>query len=195
MNKFLDLKKINLAHQKEIEEQLLKVFRSGWYVMGEEVENFEKRFASYSGVKNCIGVANGLDAFILILRAYKELEIIKEGDEVIVPANTYIATILAISNNNLKPVLVEPSISTYNIDPAKIKEKIKAIMPVHLYGLFADMDVINGIAKKYNLIVIEDAGQAHGAIYKEKRTGNLSDAGAVTTNYDKLADTITTLRN
>lgn len=199
--KFLDLLKINLTHQEEIEQALIDSFRSGWYILGESVNEFEKNFANYCGVKHAIGVANGLDALILILRAYKELGVIKEGDEVIVPSNTYIATILSISANNLKPVLVEPDINTYNIDPNKIEEaiseKTKAIMPVHLYGQAADMEKINFIAKKYDLKVIEDAAQAHGAIYsareinfddntkinsssisrgKGKRTGSLGDA-------------------
>lgn len=201
MIKFLDLLKINLTHQEEIEQALIDAFRSGWYILGESVNEFEKNFANYCGVKHAIGVANGLDALILILRAYKELGVIKEGDEVIVPSNTYIATVLSISANNLKPVLVEPDINTYNIDPNKIEEaiteKTKAIMPVHLYGQAADMDKINEIAQKYALKVIEDAAQAHGAIYspreinfddntkinsssisrgKGKRTGSLGDA-------------------
>lgn len=236
MIKFLDLQKINLVHQKEIEEAILRTFHSGWYILGDAVQGFEKNFAAYCGVKHCIGVSNGLDALILILRSYIELGKMQEGDEVIVPANTYIATILAISHNNLKPVLVEPNILTYNLDPKKIEERIthktKAIMPVHLYGQCADMNIINALAKKYNLLVIEDAAQAQGAIYLPgginesdkiiksnndsippgKRTGTLGDAagfsfypgknlgalgdaGAVTTNDDKLAETIKALRN
>lgn len=214
--KFLDLQKINLTHKGEIEDAILKIFHSGWYILGEAVDKFEKNFASFCGVKHCIGVSNGLDALILILRAYIEMGLMKEGDEVIVPANTYIATILSITHNKLKPVLVEPNIETYNIDPSLIEEKItaktKAIMPVHLYGQCADMDAINSIAKKYNLLVIEDAAQAQGASYNGVRTGNLGDAagfsfypgknlgalgdaGAVTTNDDKLAETIKALRN
>lgn len=216
MIKFLDLQKINLVHQQEIEEAILNTFHSGWYILGEAVESFEKNFAAYCGVKHCIGVSNGLDALILILKAYIELGKINEGDEIIVPANTYIATILSISQNNLIPVLVEPDISTYNIDPTLIEEKItgktKAIMPVHLYGQCADMETINSIAKKYNLLVIEDAAQAHGAMFNGKKTGNLGDAagfsfypgknfgalgdaGAVTTNDDHLAEVIRALRN
>jgi dTDP-4-amino-4,6-dideoxygalactose transaminase len=216
MIKFLDLQKINLAHREEIEAAILAVFHSGWYILGEAVKKFETNFAQYCGVKHCIGVGNGLDALILILRAYKELGYMKDGDEIIVPANTYIATILSISQNNLTPVLVEPDIRTYNIDPTKIEEKItkktKAIMPVHLYGQCANMDPILEIARKYNLNVIEDAAQAHGAIYNGKRTGNLADAagfsfypgknlgalgdgGAVTTNDDKLAEVIRAIRN
>lgn len=216
MIKFLDLQKINLLHQQEIEEAILSTFRSGWYILGEAVEKFEKNFAEYCGVKHCIGVSNGLDALSLILKAYIELDKLHEGDEVIVPANTYIATILSISQNNLIPVLVEPDINTYNIYPALIEEKItsktKAIMPVYLYGQCADMNAINKIASKYNLLVIEDAAQAQGAQYNDKRTGSLGnaagfsfypgknlgalgDAGAVTTNDDKLAETIKALRN
>jgi len=216
MIKFLDLQKINLLHQKEIEEAILKVFHSGWYILGGAVESFENNFAAYCGVKHCVGVSNGLDALILILRGYKELGLLNDNDEVIVPANTYIATILSIGHCNLKPVVVEPDISTYNIDPNLIEEKItsktKAIMPVHLYGRCADMDAIENIAKKYNLLLIEDAAQAQGAIYQGKRTGNLGnaagfsfypgknlgalgDAGAVTTNDDVLAETIRALRN
>lgn len=216
MIKFLDLQKINMLHQEEIEEALIKVFRKGWYILGEEVEKFEKNFTEYCGVKHCIGVSNGLDALMLIFKGYMELGKLKEGDEVIVPANTYIATILSVTHNRLKPVLVEPDIETYNIDPLKIEEKItektRGILPVHLYGRCADMDPINEIAKKYNLLVIEDAAQAHGAIYKGKKTGNLGDAagfsfypgknlgalgdaGAITTNDDQLAEVIKALRN
>ncbi|CCQ94034.1 Erythromycin biosynthesis sensory transduction protein eryC1 [[Clostridium] ultunense Esp] len=183
---------------------------------GEEVKAFEKEFAEYCGVKYCIGVANGLEALILILRAYKQLGIMHEGDEVIVPANTFIATIMAITENNLVPVLVEPDINTYLIDPYKIEEKItkrtKAILPVHLYGQTCEMEQINQIAKKYNLKVIEDSAQAHGAFYGIRRSGNLGDAsgfsfypgknlgalgdaGAVTTNDIELASIIRKLSN
>jgi dTDP-4-amino-4,6-dideoxygalactose transaminase len=214
--KFLDLQKINNQHRQEIDGAIKKVLDSGWYLLGEAVEKFESSFATYCGVKHCIGISNGLDALILILRAYIELGVMKEGDEVIVPANTYIASLLAISSNKLIPVLVEPDILTYNINPDLIEEKIntktRAIMPVHLYGQCAEMEAINAIAKKYNLLVIEDAAQAHGAIYEGKRTGNLGDAsgfsfypgknlgafgdgGAVTTNNDELAEIIRALRN
>jgi dTDP-4-amino-4,6-dideoxygalactose transaminase len=214
--KFLDLQKINNQHRQEIDGAIKKVLDSGWYLLGEAVEKFESSFATYCGVKHCIGISNGLDALILILRAYIELGVMKEGDEVIVPANTYIASLLAISSNKLIPVLVEPDILTYNINPDLIEEKIntktRAIMPVHLYGQCAEMEAINAIAKKYNLLVIEDAAQAHGAIYEGKRTGNLGDAsgfsfypgknlgafgdgGAVTTNNNELAEVIRALRN
>ena len=213
---FLDLKGLNTQYRAELIEACTKVIDSGWYVQGNECKEFEKEFAEYCGTKYAIGVANGLDALILILRAYKELGIMKDGDEVIVPSNTYIASILAISQNNLVPVLVEPDINTYLINPNKIEEKItlktKAILPVHLYGQTCEMDKINEIAKKYNLKVIEDSAQSHGAYYKNKRSGNLGDAsgfsfypgknlgalgdgGAVTTNDEELANTIKALGN
>jgi len=216
MINFLDLQKMNNLHLEEFSAIINSVLNSGWYILGQEVKNFENNFAKFCGVKHCIGVANGLDALILILRAYKEMGVINDGDEVIVPSNTYIATILSISHNNLIPVLVEPDLLTYNIYPELIESKItkrtKAVMPVHLYGRVAPMDEINAMAKKYNLLVIEDSAQAHGAIYKEKRVGSLGnasgfsfypgknlgalgDGGAVTTNDDKLAETIRALRN
>ncbi len=214
--KFLDLQKINSFYKREIEETLLKVFRKGWYILGEEVESFEENFAKYCDVKHCVGVSNGLDALVLIFKAWMEMGILKEGDEIIVPSNTYIATILSITQNKLQPVLIEPDINTYNINPSKIEEKIndktRAIMPVHLYGQCADMNEINIIAKKYNLLVIEDAAQAHGAVYNGRKAGSLSDAagfsfypaknlgaigdaGAITTNNDELAEIIRALRN
>jgi dTDP-4-amino-4,6-dideoxygalactose transaminase len=216
MISFLDLKKLNAQYRDELIEACIKVIDSGWYIQGNECQVFEKEFANYCGTKYCIGVGNGLDALTIILRAYKEIGFIKDGDEVIVPSNTYIATILAISHNNLVPVLVEPDINTYLIDPKKIEEKItsktKAIMPVHLYGQTCEMNKINEIAKKYNLKVIEDSAQSHGAYYKNKRSGNLADAsgfsfypgknlgalgdgGAVTTNDKELAECIKALRN
>lgn len=216
MIKFLDLQKVNLQYQKEIEDNLIRTFRSGWYILGNEVEEFEEKFSSFCGVKHTIGVANGLDALVLIIRAYKELGIMKDDDEVIVPANTYIASILAVSHNNLKPIFAEPDINTFNIDAKKIEKlitnKTKAIMTVHLYGRVANIDEINKIAKKYNLKLIEDSAQAHGAIYNGKRTGNLGDAagfsfypgknlgavgdgGAITTNNEELATVIRSLRN
>ncbi|CAM4332634.1 dTDP-4-amino-4,6-dideoxygalactose transaminase [Paenibacillus endophyticus] len=175
---FLDLKEINMRHEEEITQSIKSFLDSGWYILGKQVEEFEKQFAQYCGTKFCIGVANGLDALSLIIRAYG----IGEGDEVIVPSNTYIATILAISANHAFPILVEPELLSYNIDPNKIEEKItpktKAIMVVHLYGQACNMDPINALATKYNLKVIEDCAQAHGAIYKEKKVGNLGDAAA-----------------
>lgn len=216
MIKFLDLQQINSAYRAELVECYKRVLDKGWYILGEEVDKFEKSFAKYCGVKHCIGVDNGLNALILILRGYIELGFLNEGDEVIVPANTYIATILAVSHSRLKPVLVDPDIKTYNIDPALIEEKItgktKAILPVHLYGQTADMDPLIELAKKYNLKVIEDSAQASGASYKGEKTGSLGnasgfsfypsknlgalgDAGAVTTNDNDLADVLRALRN
>ena len=213
---FLNLQKINSKYQEQINQATAMVVDFGWYILGKEVEAFENNFAQYCGAKHCLGVANGLDALILIFRAYKELGLMNDGDEVIVPANTYIASILAISANNLVPILVEPNIATYNIDTNLIKEKItaktKAILAVHLYGRVAEMSRINEIAKKYNLKVIEDSAQAHGAIENNKKVGNLSDAsafsfypgknlgalgdgGSITTNDDKLAEVIKALRN
>ena len=216
MISFLDLKGLNAQYRAELIEACSRVIDSGWYIQGNECKEFEKEFAQYCGTKYAIGVANGLDALILILRAYKELGIMKDGDEVIVPSNTYIASILAISQNNLVPVLVEPVINTYLLDPSKIEEKItsktKAILPVHLYGQICEMDAINEIAKKYNLKVIEDSAQSHGAYFGDKRSGNLGDAsgfsfypgknlgalgdgGVVTTNDEELANAIKALGN
>lgn len=213
---FLDLKAINSQYAVEFEQAIDRTLNSGWYILGNEVKQFEQEFASFCGAKYCIGVANGLDALILIIRSYKELGIMQEGDEIIVPANTYIASILAISANNLVPVLVEPDINSYNLNPtlieAKITDKTKAILAVHLYGQVAAMAEINDLATKYNLKVIEDSAQAHGAMYQGKRTGNLGDAsgfsfypgknlgalgdgGAVTTNDDELARVIRALGN
>jgi len=213
---FLDLKNINAQYRTELIEACSNVIDSGWYVQGNEHKAFEEEFAKYCGTNHAIGVANGLDALTLILRAYKELGVMQEGDEVIVPSNTYIASILAISENGLVPVLVEPDLETYLLDPLKIEEKItaktKAIMPVHLYGQTCEMDDINVLATKHNLKVIEDSAQSHGAYYRKKRSGNLGDAsgfsfypgknlgalgdgGAVTTNDAKLAETIRALGN
>ena len=213
---FLDLKSINKQYEDELLASCKRVIESGWYIQGYEYQEFEKEFASFCGTKHAIGVGNGLDALILIIRAYKELGIFNDGDEIIVPANTYIASILAITQNRLTPVLVEPDISTYLLDPNKIEEKIssktKAIMAVHLYGQTCEMGAINQIAKQYNLKVIEDSAQSHGALYNKKKSGNLGDAsgfsfypgknlgalgdgGAVTTNDDDLASTIRALGN
>ena len=213
---FLDLKAINLQYRQELITAALRVIDSGWYILGNELKQFEKDFSTYCQTEYCIGVANGLEALFLILRAYKEQGIIKEGDEVIVPANTYIASILAISENRLKPVLVEPDLKTYNLNTALIEqhitEKTKAILTVHLYGQVTGMDKINSIAKKYNLKIIEDCAQAHGALYKGKKVGGLGDAagfsfypgknlgamgdaGAITTSDTELAQTLIALRN
>jgi dTDP-4-amino-4,6-dideoxygalactose transaminase len=216
MIKFLDLKKINDQYEPALSNAINRVLQSGWYLLGEELNAFEKEFSAYCGANQCIGVANGLDALILIFRAYKEMGIIQDGDEVLVPANTYIASILSVTANNLKPVLVEPDINTYNIDPLKLEEKItkktKAILVVHLYGQAVPMEGVYAVAKKYNLKIVEDSAQAHGSLYKGKCTGNLGDAsgisfypgknlgclgdgGAVTTNDSKLAEIVRTLRN
>lgn len=212
MIKFLDLFKINERVRSELDREIKDVLGSGWYILGKKCEKFERDFASFCGVKHAVGVANGLDALNLIVKAYG----FSENDEIIVPANTYIASILAISQNGCKPVLVEPDVHTYNIDPQKIEEKItertKAIMVVHLYGRVVQMDKIWELAKKYNLKIIEDSAQAHGAEYAGRRSGNLGDAagfsfypgknlgalgdgGCVTTNDDDLAARIRALRN
>lgn len=216
MIKFLDLQKINLVHQQEIEERLVNTFRSGWYLLGNEVKNFEENLKTYIGASNAIGVANGLDALRLILRAYIELGVMSKGDEIIVPANTYIASILAISDNGLVPVLVEPDVATYNIDVSKIEEKItpktKGLMIVHLYGRVVFSEEIKTFATQYNLKIIEDNAQAIGAEWKGIKTGNLGDAagfsfypgknlgalgdaGAVTCKDDELAKTIRAIAN
>jgi dTDP-4-amino-4,6-dideoxygalactose transaminase len=216
MIEFLNLKEITKRNKEDLLRAFEEVLDSGWFILGKQVEKFEHEFAEYCGVKNCIGVANGLDALILILEGYKKLGVMKEGDEVIVPSNTYIASILAVSKAGLQPVLVEPNITTYLIDENLIEQKItlrtKAILPVHLYGRLCNMKAINAIALKHNLKVIEDCAQSHGAssdeikcgnlgdaaafsFYPGKNLGALGDAGAVTTNEDELAETIRALRN
>jgi dTDP-4-amino-4,6-dideoxygalactose transaminase len=213
---FLDLKRINQQYKKELMQACESVIDSGWYVQGAACKNFELEFAKYCGTTHGIGVANGLDALNLILRAYKALGQMQNGDEVLVPSNTYIASILAISQNDLVPILVEPDLNTYLIDPQKIEAhitpKTKAIMPVHLYGQTCDMDPIVKLAKQYGLKVIEDSAQAHGAHYNGKRAGNLGDAsgfsfypgknlgalgngGAVTTHDTELASKVRALGN
>ena len=178
MIKFLDLQKINNRFRNEMDARIKDILDAGWYLSGKWNDEFAKHFAEYCGTKHAVGVANGLDAINLIIRGYG----FGPGDEIIVPANTYIATILAISENGCTPVLVEPDINTYNIDPEKIEEKItprtKAIIVVHLYGQAVQMAKIWELEKKYNLKVIEDAAQAHGAMYDGKRVGNLGDAAA-----------------
>lgn len=213
---FLDLKAINAQYRQELINACTDVIDSGWYITGKYLEKFEQNFSKYCGVKHTIGVANGLDALILTLRAWKELGKLKEGDEVIVPANTYIASILAITENKLKAVLVEADLNTYNICPMNIRkaitEKTKAILAVHLYGQIAPMPEIMKIAKEHNLLVLEDSAQAHGAEIAGKKVGNwgdasgfsfypgknlgaLGDAGAITTNDDELAEMLKALRN
>lgn len=209
---FLDLKAIHQTLKAEIEAAFRRVVNSGWFILGPELEAFETEFAAYCGVKYCIGVGNGLDALRLTLQAHG----IGPGDEVIVPAHTFIATWLAVSQVGATPVPVEPNPSSYNIDPDLIETSItshtRAIIPVHLYGQPADMDPINAIAEKHNLLVIEDAAQAQGATYKGRRTGSLShaagtsfypvknlgalgDGGAVLTNDAEIADKVRRLRN
>jgi len=192
MIKFLDLKAINDSFEPELSDAIKRVLDSGWYLLGKEVQAFEEEYARYIGTRHCVGVANGLDALRLIFKAWIEMGVMEEGDEVIVPANTYIASILAISDNRLKPVLVEPDIHTYNLDPYRIEEKItsrtKAIMLVHLYGQNAMHPEIQRLADKYQLKVVEDNAQATGACYTvshgepavsngdPKRTGSLGHA-------------------
>lgn len=216
MINFLDLKAINNQYQQELKDACARVIDSGWYIMGNELTQFEAEFAAYCGTKHSIGVANGLDALILTLRAWKELGKLSAGDEVIVQANTYIASVLAITENDLVPVLVEPNLGSYNLDPetvvAAITPKTKAILPVHLYGQLSPMPEIMAIANAHNLLVLEDCAQAHGAEINGKRAGNwgdaagfsfypgknlgaLGDAGAITTNDDELAQTLKALRN
>lgn len=216
MISFLDLKLSNAQHREELVDAATRVIDSGWYIQGNEVKAFEAEFATYCGTRHCIGVANGLDALILTLRAWKELGRLKEGDEVIVPSNTYIASILAITENKLIPVLVEPNEQTYNLCPIKaakaITPKTKAILPVHLYGQLAPMPELLAIAQANDLLILEDSAQAHGAaingkkagswghasgfsFYPGKNLGALGDAGAVTTNDDLLAETIRALGN
>lgn len=218
---FLGLKDINSQYSEELKAAANRIIESGWYLLGNEVKNFESNLAQYIGVKHAIGVANGLDALSLILRAYIEMGVMKEGDEVIVPANTFIASVLAITDNNLKPIFVEPDIDTYNLDVSLIEqhvtERTRAIMVVHLYGQVCWSAEIEAIAKKYNLKIIEDNAQAIGAVfpssdgiaqktgslgdaagfsfYPGKNLGALGDAGAVTTNDSELSDIIRTLAN
>lgn len=212
---FLSLQDVTRKHFDELTAAVNRVVESGWYLQGNETEQFEKDFAKFIGTNHCIGVANGLDAIIWIFRAYIELGIMKPGDEVIVPANTYIASILAITENNLVPVLVEPDIHTYEIDDSKIEaaitEKTRAILIVHLYGRCAYTEKIGALCQKYHLKLVEDNAQAHGCMYHGQRTGSFGDsahsfypgknlgafgdAGAVTTNDKLLADTIRSLAN
>jgi len=225
MIKFLDLQKINAQYAAELKQAATEVIDSGWFLLGEKVKTFELQYSDYIGAKHTIACANGLDALRLILKAYIEMGVMQEGDEVIVPANTYIASILAITDNRLKPVLVEPDIQTCNLDISLIEQRItprtKAIMVVHLYGRVCWSKQLETIAKKHNLKIIEDNAQAAGAVYRccgldpqlpIKRTGNLGDAsgnsfypgknlgalgdsGAVTTNDDELASIVRAIAN
>ncbi len=216
MIKFLDLQAVNARYRSELIEACTRVIDSGWYISGSELRDFEQAFAAYCGTTHCIGVANGLDALTLTLRAWKELGRLREGDEIIVPANTYIASILAITENRLKPVFVEPDVHSFNLSlggmEAAITSKTRAVLPVHLYGRLADMPPIMDLARKHELLVLEDAAQAHGAaltgrkagnwghaagfsFYPGKNLGALGDGGAITTNDNILAQTLLALRN
>lgn len=213
---FLDLKRINARDRDDLIAAFTRVLDSGWYVLGEEVAAFEREFAAWCGVGHAVGVGNGLDALTLILRAYRETGWLRAGDEVLVPANTYIATLLAVSANGLTPVPVEPDPASFNLDPARIAglvtERTRAVMPVHLYGRAADMTAINAAAARFNLRVVEDCAQAQGArhagrragalghaagfsFFPSKNLGALGDAGAVTTDDGELAEVLRTLRN
>jgi dTDP-4-amino-4,6-dideoxygalactose transaminase len=213
---FLNLKKLNQPFEVVFQQKMKQFLDGGWYILGSEVKTFETNFANYCGAKHCIGVGNGLDALVLIFKGYIQLGKLQKGDEVIIPANTYIASILAVMHADLVPVLIEPRLETYTLDSEKIEAKItpktKAILPVHLYGQLCEMEVINSIAKKHNLLVVEDAAQAHGAMWNEIKAGNfgnaagfsfypgknlgaLGDAGAITTNDDALAEVFFSMRN
>lgn len=216
MIKFLDIQKITHKNSKEIHDEVSRIIDSGWYLLGDENKRFEKNYSDFIGTKHSINVANGLDALRLIIKAYVEMGVFETGDEIIVPANTYIASILAITDNRLKPILVEPDILSYQIDDSKIEQHIsprtKGIMIVHLYGQCAFTEKIGEICKKYNLKLIEDNAQSTGCVFKGRRTGSLGDAaghsfypgknmgalgdsGAVTTDNDQLAETVRALAN
>lgn len=213
MIKFFDLKKVNRQYEKAFQEKLEQFMERGWYILGDEVTLFEKKFAGYCQMKHCIGVGNGLDALVLIFKAYIEMGKLQKGDEVIVPANTYIASILSILQADLVPVLVEPKLETYNLNPDLIAEKItsktKAILVVHLYGQLSEMDKIDAVANQHNLLVIQDSAQSHGthhpspithhpsafSFYPSKNLGCLGDGGAVVTNDDELSKMIRAMRN
>ena len=213
---FLSLKDVNGPHREELVAAAIRVIDGGWYVHGREHEAFEREYADYCGAADCAGVANGLDALTLVLRAWKEMGRLADGDEILVPANTYIASILAITENRLVPILVEPDPATYNIDPNRLEAvltaKTRAILPVHLYGQLAPMAEIMAFARRYSLLVLEDCAQAHGAsingvragawgdaaghsFYPGKNLGALGDGGAVTTSDAELAKTVRALRN
>tara|TARA_B110001452_G_C15233439_1_gene427123 strand:- start:1643 stop:2743 length:1101 start_codon:yes stop_codon:yes gene_type:complete len=217
MIKFLDLHKINELYKFNFEKTFTSFLATGHYILGSQVSSFESDYAAFCNTKHCIGVANGLDALTLIFRGYIQLGKLKKGDAVLVPANTYIASVLSIINAGLKPVFIEPDPETYNISPKLISENlitdVKAILVVHLYGQLAPMNEIQTIASAHNLLVVEDAAQAHGAIdakgqkagsfsnaaafsfYPSKNLGALGDAGAITTNDSELAELIKKLRN
>lgn len=216
MINFLDLRKINTQYQQDLKAACARVIDSGWYLLGDELSSFESDFAAFCSTKHAIGVANGLDALTLVLRAWKEAGRLKNGDEVIVPANTYIASILAVTANQLTPVLVEPDPYTYNLTAGNLKSalssKTKAVLPVHLYGQLAEIKEITDFAAQHGLLVLEDCAQAHGAHFNGKKAGSwghagafsfypgknlgaLGDAGAITTDDDQLAEILRALRN
>jgi dTDP-4-amino-4,6-dideoxygalactose transaminase len=213
---FLDLKTINQQHRKALIDAATRVIDSGWFVLGQEVKAFEQEFSTYCGTSHCVGMANGLDALVLTLRAWKEMGKLQEGDEVIVPANTYIASVLAVTENRLKPIFVEPDEGSYNLSISKMRAaitpKTKVIMAVHLYGQLAPMKAVMAMADEHRLLVLEDSAQAHGAMVDGKRAGNwghasgfsfypgknlgaLGDAGAMTTNDPELAQIVRSLGN
>ncbi|MGF1697569.1 DegT/DnrJ/EryC1/StrS family aminotransferase [Vibrio lamellibrachiae] len=213
---FLNLKEINTQYADDLKQACSRVIDSGWYIMGKELEAFESEFAEYCGTKHCVGVANGLDALTLTLRAWKELGKLQDGDEVIVQANTYIASILAITENNLKPVLVEPDEISFNLSPEIVEKAItrrtKVILPVHLYGQISPMPRLMELAQEYDLLVLEDCAQSHGAeadgkkagswghagafsFYPGKNLGALGDAGCITTDNSELLEVLIALRN
>lgn len=214
MVKFLDLKKVNAKYKNELNEACLRVIESGWYILGKELDCFEREFSDFCGTKHALGVANGLDALIMVLNAWKVQGKLKDNDRVLVPANTYIASIMAITQNNLTPVLVEPDPQTFNLSLESIikEDNIKAIVAVHLYGQICPMPEIMEYANSKGILVIEDSAQAHGAIiegkkagawghasgfsfYPGKNLGALGDAGAITTNDDELYNILKALRN
>lgn len=213
---FLNLRRVNEPYEDAIRRQIDGVLASGWYIRGQACRRFEEEFAQFCGVRHCVGVGNGLDALTLVLLAWKQLGVLAPGDEVIVPANTYIATILSVVQSGLTPVLVEPDEASFNLDPALIDAHVtprtRVIMPVHLYGLCADMQPIMAVARKHGLKVLEDAAQAHGASYNGRRAGSLGDAagfsfypgknlgalgdgGAVASNDAELAECVRALGN
>jgi dTDP-4-amino-4,6-dideoxygalactose transaminase len=213
---FADLGSVNAPYRDELIQAFTKNLDSGWYILGEQLKQFESEFAAYVGVRDCVGVANGLDALSLVIRGWKEMGLLHEGDNVLVPANTYIASILAITENNLVPVLVEPDPVTFNIDPELLEKalnsKVRMVLAVHLYGQTANMSKIKRFSRDNGLIVLEDAAQAHGAghegakagalgdasgfsFYPGKNLGALGDAGAITTNDEELTRILRALRN
>ena len=213
---FLDLRSINARHRAELIAAAIRVFDSGWYILGKEVEAFEQEYARHAGAPHCVGTSDGLSALVLVLRAWKELGYLKDGDAVAVPSNTYIASILAITENRLRPVLVEPDERTFNLGAAGLEAaltpEVKAVLAVHLYGQLADMPGISELCRRRGLLLLEDAAQAHGAelggiragawgdaagfsFYPGKNLGALGDAGAVTCKDDKLAQMLRALRN